>query len=987
MCQAQNESRGPALTSMFDRSWQIVCRDAAKPIGQIFALRSLGDVDQRLAASRPYQVTCTPDADVKIEGLRATQSQRCQIANVNVTYTVYKTRMGKVTYAAQGLAGYDSALRLGLRTIVADRTVPGTVAIATTGAGDPAGFANMVAGTLDPDNRLAEGYRRNNSGNYVEAAQFFDSLGEKVEDRRASGQQESAAQTQNRVHENLINRALQYSNLGEDEQADTLFNEAEKVATNDRVQFRLRRNFKAMHMLNQGLLDNALAELDRPLGSISEIAKDGGTGVFLDDLVAGEFNASAPNAANLGVKQEAKLTPNERAAIIDAQALQLRGTILRLQAKPSEARPLFDRAMTNAIEIREGRVATIARLRAQIMAESALAAEDQGNFGEAQNLLQGALTLLETTYPETTSMNGARARLAAFLARRGQKDAALTQYRAVIASTVANQASTTGLANQMKPYFDLLVDNAPNQPELVNDLFLATQTLIRPGAADSLETLARELEAGSGKPAQLFRQSITLSRDIERTRIDMARLTEAAGQDKSAAEALQALQKDLETLTLEQTVTQAALAEFPQFRAVAKRALDLSALRASLKPGEAYLKLAVAGTSVYAVYADGAGSSGYRLPLTPVQMKAKVDSLRETIATTVGGQVTTYGFDVALARALYIDLFGPVADRVATAKHLIFEPDGAMLSLPVNLLVTDQASVDTYLARVSNPDADEFDFRGVNWLGRKVVVSTAVSARSFVEARAAAPSAARNAYAGYGENAPRPSSVRASLASASGELDCSWPTVQWARPIPGTELRAAAGAFGGAGAIVSTKTAFSDTAIKSQNDLSNYRILHFATHGLVTAPRQGCPARPALVTSFGDRGSDGLLSFSEIFDLGIDADLVILSACDTAGTASRDATREAGVTRGGGSALDGLVRSFIGAGGRSVIASHWPLPEDFDATQRLVGGFFANSNTTVGEALQAAEISLMDDAATSHPYYWAGLAIIGDGSRPLSVAR
>ena len=120
---------------------------------------------------------------------------------------------------------------------------------------------------------------------------------------------------------------------------------------------------------------------------------------------------------------------------------------------------------------------------------------------------------------------------------------------------------------------------------------------------------------------------------------------------------------------------------------------------------------------------------------------------------------------------------------------------------------------------------------------------------------------------------------------------------------------------------------------------ANTAILHFATHGLVTAPKPECPPRPALLTSFGDNeDSDGLLSFAEIFGLRIDADLVILSACDTAGSATIGATREAGVTSGGEFALDGLVRAFVGAGGRTVLASHWPVPDDFDATGRLIIG-------------------------------------------------
>ncbi|MEL0250907.1 MAG: CHAT domain-containing protein, partial [Novosphingobium sp.] len=221
--------------------------------------------------------------------------------------------------------------------------------------------------------------------------------------------------------------------------------------------------------------------------------------------------------------------------------------------------------------------------------------------------------------------------------------------------------------------------------------------------------------------------------------------------------------------------------------------------------------------------------------------------------------------------------------------------------------------------------------------------------------------------------------------SGSGDgTDCNWPLATWNRPVSEAELLQARKLLASFGTDLMVGTAFSDSAIKTRSDLDNFRILHFATHGLVTPPRANCPARPALVTSFGEAGSDGLLSFSEIFDLKLDADMVILSACDTAGQADIAETRAAGITSGGGSALEGLVRAFIGAGSRSVLASHWPAPDDFSATERLINGLFeAPAGEASGDALLKAQQRLMADVDTSHPYYWAGFAIIGDGARPL----
>jgi CHAT domain-containing protein len=169
----------------------------------------------------------------------------------------------------------------------------------------------------------------------------------------------------------------------------------------------------------------------------------------------------------------------------------------------------------------------------------------------------------------------------------------------------------------------------------------------------------------------------------------------------------------------------------------------------------------------------------------------------------------------------------------------------------------------------------------------------------------------------------------------------------------------------------------------ARNDLNQFRILHFATHGLTTPPRPECPSRPALLTSFGGGESDGLLSFAEIYDLRLDADLIILSACDTASRGSATAAAEAGLASRGEYALDGLVRAFVGAGGRIIVASHWPVPDDFNATERLISGLFrAPPGTGTAGALRQAQHALMDERDTSHPYYWSGFAVVGDGAAP-----
>ena len=298
--------------------------------------------------------------------------------------------------------------------------------------------------------------------------------------------------------------------------------------------------------------------------------------------------------------------------------------------------------------------------------------------------------------------------------------------------------------------------------------------------------------------------------------------------------------------------------------------------------------------------------------------------------------------------------------------------------MPPSLLPTSQAGVDAYMTRSNRANADAYDFTGVDWLGRGREISISVSARSFLDVRTIAPSRAPEAYLGLGHNAL--ATARPAVAVAD---ECDWPIQVWQQPISADELKVGAALFGAAQSRLVTDAAFTDAALLTDKSIDQYRVVHFATHGLVTAPRPECPARPALVTSFAP-GSDGLLTFREIFDLKLDADVVILSACDTAGTASIGASREAGVATGGNYALDGLVRAFVGAGARSVVASHWPVPESYGATKRLISGLLgARPGEPLAMALGEAQRGLMDDPKTSHPVYWAAFIILGDGAKPL----
>ena len=984
LCRVQSSGVDPAVRGMFDRAYSIVCRDAAQPVGRLYALRkAAGDPLQRLAELRASKASCTGEPSrTTLDDLAAVSTVECRLNDADVAYKIYAYDKGKTVYVAEGLAGYDSALTLGLRTIVADRILPGELQIASTQVGDPAAFARVQAGTLDVDEALDEGYRRNNSGNYAEAAEFFETLLERAgndpQNRRLYG-------------EYLINRALQRSNLGSFAEADALFLQADLIPTADPVQLRLRRNFKALHLMNQRRFDAARSVLAKPIEAGGATVTTTGNEPVIGAAAADLINSSLPLSRSLSSVESNSLTPQERAMILDAQALLLQGTIDRVQRRPTEASAALMKAQADLVAVRDGRVTSIARLRSQALNEMSLLAEARGDHGEAERLLREAVDVLAIEYPESIAVAAANARLAAFYARRGQTDQAIALYRDIVVKGSDGALSRNISSDMLAPYFALLASEIPRRPELVDDFFLAGETLVRPGVASTQAVLARELSAGDDEAARLFRQSITLTREIEQTRVALARLNSLEQLGAAEREQVAALSQELETLQSNQAATQAKLSQFPKFQAISTKALTLADLRASLKPGEAYVKMSEVGNAVYAMVVTRDGATAYRTAVSARELDQAVDALRDSITVQENGQQLTYPFDLARARRLYVDLFAPVSDRLTASSHIIFEPAGAMLKLPPNLLVTDDASLATYRRQAQ---ADEFDFRGIAWLGRERDISTAVSARAFRDVRAVPPSQAPVEYLGLGQNSRVAPAVQlAAQRTDVGQLDCSWPIAAWNNPISASELLTARSVIGVSKAQLLTGDEFTDERLKNQADLSQYRILHFATHGLVSAPRPECPAQPALLTSFatapnGQLASDGLLTFKEIFDLKLDADLIILSACDTAAEATAEATREAGLSAGGDFALDGLVRAFVGAGGRSVVASHWPLPDNYGATERLVSGMFrAAPGSSIAGSLRTAQRQLMDEAPTSHPYYWSGFAVIGDGARPVLRAR
>ncbi len=969
ICSAQTMLSDPRLGGMFDRAYRLTCRDATAAVGTVIAVRRTIALESEAWGFPGLALDCAASTSEAIAGLGSARSLSCRDRATGVAYRRYLYHAGPTDYMVEGLAGYDPALRLALASVVRDRGVPGEIRVATTQAGDAAGFARVQAGQLDFTTARVEGYYRNNGGNYAESASFFDALSD-----RETPQSTRAAET-------LANLGLQQSNLGNGAAADRYFERASAaLARRDGVGQRQIRNFRAIQALNQNDLTAALAALSTPVIPIGQMTDEGGLREGLIAIsVAEQINRENSGLRRIGGVDE-KLTPEERAILIDAQAAELRGAVLRRQGNYDEAQGLYSGALATIDSVRNGRVVSVAWLRAEIAIERAFIAEAQNRRGDAASQYDAAIAVLELTYPHSPALLAAQARKAAFLARGGDRAAALALYGSVIEVSETTPDSGAALAPLLVPYFALLSAEGSGDPAA---MLRAAQVLQRPGVAQTQAVLARGLSEGNDDAAALFRLSLARTRGIARSEGEIAELAAVPAPTAAQLATLTAARSSLAELQREQTALQAQLSAFPRYRVLAPQSVTLSELQHALRAGEAYYKLSVVGDQAFALFVTPDGARGWELAGGLDALAADIRAVRDSIVRIEGGKRVTYPFDVDKARSLYRTLFGPVDAAVQSAHHLIVEPDGPLLELPAAVLITADKGISDYRQRMTAVDADPFDLTGIAWLGRAREMSVAVSPRGFIDIRNLAPSRAARTYLGLGRNAVP--GVRPITAVAS---ECDWPLATWQRPISADELVFAKARLDPRGGALLTDAAFTDLVLDSGNvhgaGLDQYRILHFATHGLVTAPRPECPARPALVTSFGGAGSDGLLSFREIFDLKLDADVVILSACDTAGMATIGASREAGVTTGGNFALDGLVRAFVGAGARTVIASHWPVPDEYDATKKLIGGLIdAAPGASMGDALARAETSLMDDPLTSHPFYWAAFIILGDGAKPL----
>lgn len=409
--------------------------------------------------------------------------------------------------------------------------------------------------------------------------------------------------------------------------------------------------------------------------------------------------------------------------------------------------------------------------------------------------------------------------------------------------------------------------------------------------------------------------------------------------------------------------------------------LPLGAAQAMLRTDEAVLILVPTafGTHVMALTRD-------RLEWTQAaikadEVKALVTALRAHLDPKLGGATR---YDLRAAYKLYLALVVPMKLALAGKQELFVAAAGDLASLPFGVLVTEPPTGD---------DGDMRTLRETHWLADSYAITQIPSLQSLAflrtQRRGSSNRSGDFTLAGFGDPALTGSAERRGAGSRGVPTMSKLLTTERTRDggavaniaqlrllpaLPGTgiELKNLARALNAPMSALHLGNADTESAARKA-DLSNIRVLSFATHGLMAG--EGGAAEPSLVftpPATAHESDDGLLTASEVTTLHLNADWVILSACNTAAPNGE-----------GEPGLSGLARAFFYAGGRSLLVSHWPVYDDV-APQLTVDTIrirMEHPEDSKAQALTRAMYAIRHDPtdpSRAHPAVWAPFSLVGD---------
>jgi len=577
-----------------------------------------------------------------------------------------------------------------------------------------------------------------------------------------------------------------------------------------------------------------------------------------------------------------------------------------------------------------------------------------------------------------------------------------------------------------------LASNQHDVTGLSRDMFQTAQWALSSEAAESLAQMAARGAKGDGKLAVLVRERQDLLAEWQkRDEVRSAAVAQTPDKRNKEAEAenvarLAAI--DARIAAIDKNLA----ANFPDYAALANPApLSVEEVQAKLDPDEAMiLFLDTPGweptpeeTFIWAVTKTGmrwvrseVGTSALTREVAALRCGLDyegawtdshcADLLKIAYTSKDHDEAgKPLPFDLVRAHSLYKNLFGPVEDLIQD-KRLLIVPSGPLALLPFQVLVTDPPKTALPVSARA--------YRDVAWLARKHAITVLPAVSSLKALRELAKvSRASEPFIGFGDpllngdpakfegdaeaakrarearcpaTAPqqvaalseRRGRTRGSVRSIGGLADLadlrSW------TPLPETadELCDVAKNLGVDPAThLYFGTRATEATIKRLSDngtLAKYRIVHFATHGAIAGELSGT-SEPGLLLTPPEKAADiddGYLSASEIAALKLDADWVILSACNTAAGDAK-----------GAEAFSGLARAFFYAGARSLLVSHWEVSSQSTVKliTKAVSELKADPKIGRAEALRRSMLSLLETGQgyEAHPAYWAPFVLVGEG--------
>jgi CHAT domain-containing protein/tetratricopeptide (TPR) repeat protein len=685
------------------------------------------------------------------------------------------------------------------------------------------------------------------------------------------------------------------------------------------------------------------------------------------------------------------------------------GTYRRDAGDPDEG----DRLVTNAREL-YAELAPTSRAYFRITSELGRIRQEQGRIADALALHRESYAALVSRYGEgsaelrpvlsdlgnalfaTSDYEGAAANF-------GQAAAIVEQFAALDSAT-AFAARTGEVEDQVTAagrVFDALVKSYFRLPGSAEKAFVVAQRATESDAAQALAQMAARQASGSGELAFLVRERQDL---VARWRQDDSALTLALA--AADGDSVARMRQELQATDAKISAIDVRLASgFPAFADLQRPApLDIATVQSRLGQNDVLLYYTDTGrigavaaeTFLWVVPRTGA-AHWFRLPRATGELSATVRALRESMGVGVvtrGPKALTQNNAavrddrvLAAAAELYTALLGEAAPLI-DGRDLIIVPSRSLASLPFHALV-------------SKPLTDSADpYRNARWLARDhaITILPSVSSLAAPDAPEIAPAGVRVPYLAFAN--PLLTGRNGTDRRAFDRTACAPTTVQIAdieeqpqfaelfrgatadvasvralQPLPETtdEACAIAAALGADSDALHLGAAATEASVKqlsADGTLARASVLHFATHGLISGDLAGL-AEPAIVLTPPDTATsedDGLLTASEVSTLRLDADWVILSACNTA---SSD---------GGGEALSGLARAFFYAGARTLMVSHWPV--NSESAVRLasgaVGALAADPTLSRAEALRRAMVAEIERGGeAADPANWAPFIVVG----------